>query len=67
MKTAFITEVQNIDKKHNASETYVQVTDQDQKSYLFTEAEVKKALKRASKNQEDIIYREYDIYLKRFV
>ncbi len=67
MKAAYIVEVINNDKKHNANEIYLQITDQDKQTYLFTSSEIKRAIKRAEDNPEDIIHKEYDIYLKRFV
>ena len=67
MKLAYVVEVVNNDKKHNANEIYLQITDQDKQTYLFTSTEIKRAIKRAENNPEDIVDKEYDIYLKTFV
>ena len=67
MKLAYVVEVVNKDKKHNANEIYLQITDQDKQTYLFTSTEIKRAIKRAESNPEDIVDKEYDIYLKTFV
>ena len=67
MKLAYVVEVVNNEKKHNANEIYLQITDQDKQTYLFTSTEIKRAIKRAENNPEDIVDKEYDIYLKTFV
>ena len=67
MKLAYVVEVVNNEKKHNANEVYLQITDQDKQTYLFTSTEIKRAIKRAENNPEDIVDKEYDIYLKTFV
>ena len=67
MKLAYVVEVVNNEKKHNANEVYLQITDQDKQTYLFNSTEIKRAIKRAENNPEDIVDKEYDIYLKTFV
>ena len=50
---AYIQIVENKKKKTSANEKYFQLVTQNNKVYFFTEKEIERAEKRASKNPED--------------
>jgi hypothetical protein len=60
---AYIQSVKNKEKKTSASDSYIQLVTQSGKVYFFTEKEVERAEKRASKNSKDqkLIEVEYQV------
>ncbi len=58
MKYAYIKAVVNNDKRGNGALVYIQISSDDDRHFLFTENELKKAEARAAKNPEDLEVRD---------
>ncbi len=58
MKYAYIKAVTNDKRRGNSALVYIQISSDDDRHFLFTEDELKKAEARARKNPEDLEVRD---------